>query len=86
MRSLIFVLLFLMSGFVFAAQIDINSASAEDIATELNGVGPSRAAAIVKFRQENGPFKSFDDLTQVKGIGQKTIEANKEKIKFASDK
>ncbi|MCW8889875.1 MAG: helix-hairpin-helix domain-containing protein [Sedimenticola sp.] len=64
----------------FAAQVNINSATAEEIATELKGVGESKAAAIVAYRLEHGLFKTADDLVMVKGIGQKTVEANRENI------
>ena len=61
------------------AKIDINSASAEEL-TQLTGVGPSHAAAIVAFREKNGPFKEPQDLMQVPRIGQKTFEKNKDLI------
>ena len=61
------------------AKIDINSASAEEL-TRLTGVGPSHAAAIVAFREKNGPFKKPEDLMQVPRIGQKTFEKNKDLI------
>jgi competence protein ComEA len=60
-------------------KIDINRASAEEL-TQLTGVGPSHAAAIVAFREKNGPFKEPEDLMQVPRIGQKTFEKNKDLI------
>ena len=62
-----------------AAKIDINRASAEEL-TRLTGVGPSHAAAIIAFREKNGPFKEPEDLMQVPRIGQKTFEKNKDLI------
>ena len=61
------------------AKIDINRASAEEL-TQLTGVGPSHAAAIVAFREKNGPFQKPEDLMQVPRIGQKTFEKNKDSI------
>ena len=61
------------------AQIDINKASAEEL-TRLTGVGPSHAAAIVAYREKNGPFKEPEDLMQVPRIGRKTFEKNKDLI------
>jgi competence protein ComEA len=61
------------------AKIDINRASAEEL-TRLTGVGPSHAAAIVAFREKNGPFKQPADLMQVPRIGRKTFEKNKDLI------
>lgn len=60
-------------------KININTASAEQLA-QLKGIGPSHAAKIVAYREKNGPFKMPEDLMQVSGIGQKTIEANQEFI------
>ena len=60
-------------------KININTASAEELA-QLKGVGPSHAAKIVAYREKNGPFKMPEELTQVSGIGQKTLEANQEII------
>ncbi|PIE83606.1 MAG: hypothetical protein CSA09_01840 [Candidatus Contendobacter odensis] len=56
--------------------LDINTASAKELAT-LNGVGPKKAAAIVKYREANGSFQSLDDLSKVPGIGEKTLDKNK---------
>ena len=77
----VLVSLIIVTG-VFAgevAKIDINRASAEEL-TRLTGVGPSHAAAIVAFREKNGPFKEPEDLMQVPRIGQKTFEKNKDLI------
>lgn len=60
--------------------VDINTADAVDLARVLAGIGEKKAAAIVKFREENGLFKSPEDLIQVYGIGEKTVEKNKDKI------
>jgi len=73
-------------GVVYAAPVNINSASAEKIAKSLKGIGPGKAAAIVQFRNENGPFRSIADLKFVKGIGDKTIEVNKNDIIILSTK
>lgn len=53
--------------------IDINSASVREL-QKLNGIGEVTANAIVTYREENGAFSSFDDLINVKGIGQATLE------------
>lgn len=59
------------------AVVNINSADAETLAT-LHGVGPSRAEAIVAWRDANGEFVSVDQLAEVRGIGATTIEANRD--------
>lgn len=74
------VFIALVSIPAFAEQLDINSADAEQLAQTLKGVGPQKAVAIVKYRQENGPFRSIDDLTNVKGIGDKVVADNRTRI------
>ncbi|MDR1137788.1 MAG: ComEA family DNA-binding protein [Synergistaceae bacterium] len=62
-----------------ARKIDLNSAGAEDFAT-LPGIGPKLSAAIVAYRDENGPFGSIDELRSVGGIGEKRFEALRELV------
>ena len=54
------------------------------LATELEGVGLSKAEAIVAYRQEHGPFKSPEDLLEVKGVGPRILEQNRANIKLNS--
>lgn len=60
--------------------VDINTASAQELALNLTGIGSSKAAAIVAYREEHGGFRHIDDLVNVKGIGLTTIEKNRELI------
>ncbi|MDH3621821.1 MAG: helix-hairpin-helix domain-containing protein [Gammaproteobacteria bacterium] len=69
-----------------AGEVDINSADAETISTELKGVGLSKAKAIVEYRKKHGPFRSADDLSLVKGIGERTVELNRSDIKVSGQK
>jgi len=62
------------------APIDINTASAEQIAETLNGVGPSKSEAIVAYRKENGAFEHIDELVNVRGIGLRTVDQNRDLI------
>jgi competence protein ComEA len=55
------------------AKVDINRATASQLA-ELPGIGPGMAAAMVAYRQENGPFRDIEDIMKVKGIGRRTFE------------
>jgi len=57
-----------------AQQININTADAATLAGSLRGVGIKKAEAIVAYRSEHGPFKSIDELVNVKGIGDKMLE------------
>ncbi|MCS3432321.1 helix-hairpin-helix domain-containing protein [Klebsiella sp. BIGb0407] len=61
--------------------VDINTASAEELAEAMNGVGIKKAQAIVKYRQEFGPFKSIENITDVPGIGASLLERNRSRIK-----
>ena len=67
-------LLFGMVNLQAGELIDINSADAATIAGEIKGIGPAKAKAIVKYREDNGPFKSVEALVGVAGIGEKTLE------------
>ena len=75
---------FLIGAILFAhsalAAVNINTADAEQIAQELKGIGLSKATAIVTYRVENGPFKTIEQLSEVKGIGLKTVEKNRQEI------
>ncbi len=62
--------------------VDVNAADAEELAEVLVGVGESKAQAIVSYRNQNGPFKTAEDLLQVKGIGQATLASNRDRIRF----
>ena len=60
--------------------ININQASAPQIAAALKGVGMVTATAIVTYRDANGPFKTKDTLMNVKGVGERTLSKNDEVI------
>ncbi|HUA80648.1 MAG TPA: helix-hairpin-helix domain-containing protein [Dyella sp.] len=68
-----------------ATPVNINTADADTIAKSLDGIGLSKAKAIVAFREEHGPFKSVDDLTQVKGIGPATLQRNHDAILLSGE-
>ena len=70
----------------FAGQVNINTADAETISTELNGIGLSKAKAIVEYRTKHGPFRSVDDLSLVKGIGERTVDKNRTDIQVSLPK
>ncbi len=70
---------------VFAGPVNVNKADAETIARELQGVGPSKARAIVEYRETNGPFESVNDLLKVQGIGPKVLEDNRKNILLEDD-
>ncbi|MCI5669342.1 MAG: helix-hairpin-helix domain-containing protein, partial [Oscillospiraceae bacterium] len=57
---------------VQSGKVNINTATAEQL-TALDGIGESKANAIIQYREQHGDFKSPDDLLNVKGIGEKTL-------------
>lgn len=67
-------------SFPLFAAVNINTADAEALQSELKGIGAQKAQAIVAYREANGAFNSADDLANVKGIGEKTVEKNRENI------
>ncbi len=79
---------FLISSLLFAASlpvmaanmsININTANAEQL-SELSGIGPSKANAIIAYRKAHGPFKDISEITKVKGIGPKLLEHDKAQL------
>ena len=62
--------------------VNINTASAEEISLTLKGVGLKKAQAIIEWRESNGDFSAVEQLLEVKGIGEKTLEMNKPYIQL----
>ena len=60
--------------------VNVNTADASTLAANIVGVGEKKALAIINFREEHGPFKSVDELTQVKGIGLKLVDNNRDNL------
>lgn len=83
-RTLLAAAALSLSFNLFAGQpVDINTADAATLAASLDGIGAAKAEAIIAYRKENGPFKSMDQLVDVKGIGLRTVEKNRDFIKLA---
>ncbi len=61
------------------AKVDINTASKEQLMS-LTGVGESYAERIIAHREQNGKFQKPEDIMQVKGIGERTFENNRDRI------
>ncbi|MCK9373634.1 MAG: helix-hairpin-helix domain-containing protein [Sulfuricurvum sp.] len=68
----LFLLLILQISLAFSA-VNINRANSAQLQT-LNGIGPTKAQEILKYRKLHGGFKTVDELVDVKGIGPKTVE------------
>lgn len=63
-------------------QVNLNTATAEELSSALEGVGPAKAELIVKYREANGEFSTLEQLLEVKGIGLATLEKNKDRIRL----
>ncbi|MDH3613361.1 MAG: helix-hairpin-helix domain-containing protein [Gammaproteobacteria bacterium] len=85
-KRLLILLAACLPMWAFAGPVDINTADAETISAELNGIGLAKAKAIVEYREKYGPFKSPEDLSLVKGIGDRTVEINRANIRVAAAK
>lgn len=66
-------------------RVDINSASAEEISQVLVGIGPSKAQAIVAYREEFGQFEDVDELINVRGIGLRTVDQNRDRLSLGAE-
>ncbi len=60
-------------------KVNINTADATGL-QQISGIGPSKAQKIIAYREQNGKFKSIEDLTNVSGIGEKTLESIRDQI------
>ncbi|MGJ7912204.1 helix-hairpin-helix domain-containing protein [Neobacillus sp. LXY-1] len=61
------------------AKINLNKATETEL-QNLPGIGPAKAAAIIEYRESNGPYKAVEDLKNISGIGDKTFEKLKDLI------
>lgn len=63
----------------WAALVNINTATQAEL-EQLNGIGPKKAQAIIKYRKQHGAFKSINELEEVPGIGPTTLEKLRKNI------
>jgi competence protein ComEA len=75
-----FIVALLMAGPLAASPININQATAQQLADNLKGVGLKKAQAIVQYRDKIGGFQNQNQLLNVKGIGAATLEKNEGNI------
>lgn len=74
-RSVLAVLLILPLILFAGEAININTADKE-LLMSVNGIGERLAEAIVAYRNQNGPFRSIEELAEVKGVGPSVVEKN----------
>ena len=70
----------LIPTLLFAEAININTADKDALMSVIKGVGEKRAEAIIAYREQNGPFKSIEELAEVRGIGASIVEANMDNL------
>ncbi len=79
LRTVLLSLILFPLAALAAGNVNINTADAATL-EQVRGIGPSKAAAIVAYRDTNGPFASVDDLVQVPGIGERTLEQMRDQL------
>jgi competence protein ComEA len=75
----------LIPTLLFAEVVNINTADKDALMSAIKGVGEKRAEAIIAYRKQNGPFKSIEELVEVRGIGASTVEANMENLSIEDE-
>lgn len=83
--AMILSLALVQTGLAQDMKVDINTASAEQLAEALDGVGPAKSEAIVAYREENGDFEHIDELVNVRGIGLRTVDQNRERVELDAE-
>jgi len=66
------------------AAVNLNTATMEQLEA-IKGIGPSKAQAIIDYRQKNGGFKTVDDLKNVKGFGDKSVDKFRSELTVGDD-
>lgn len=82
MKHILFGILALLAVPLSLAAVNINTATATELEA-LPGIGPAKAKAIVAYRQQNGQFKTVEDLKKVKGIGEGIFSKLKDEASVA---
>ncbi|MCZ6525097.1 MAG: ComEA family DNA-binding protein [Gammaproteobacteria bacterium] len=79
-RRCILAVLLILPSLLFAGEaININTADKETLMS-ITGIGERRADAIIAYRDQHGPFKSIDQLAEIKGVGQALVEKNRDSL------
>ena len=78
LKKLLLITFLAFSCALYAAEpVNINTADKETLMSGIKGVGEKRAEAIIAWREQNGQFKTVDDLASVAGIGAAIVEENR---------
>ena len=85
MKKLLMSLLLFVFALPAMAAVDLNLATQAELES-VKGIGPSKAKAIIAYREKNGAFKSMDDLDKVKGFGKASIAKLKRELTVGESK
>ena len=86
LKPFILAISLLMTAICFAAgTVNINTADKDTLVTMIKGIGERKAEAIIADREKNGPFMTIDELSRVKGIGQSTVDDNREVLSVSQE-
>ncbi len=75
-KKILLVACLLIPTLLLAEVVNINTADKESLMSTIKGVGEKRAEAIIAYREQNGPFKSIEELAEVRGVSASVVEAN----------
>lgn len=70
---------------ISSSKIDLNHADLSTLTGSFKGIGKKRAEAIIAYRDSHKGFKSYEELAEVKGFGQRFIDNNRDKLKEVFD-
>ena len=82
-KKILLAVCLLIPTLLFAEAVNINTADKEALMTSIKGVGERRAEAIIAYREQNGSFKSVEELAEVRGVGQSIVEKNMDNLSVA---
>lgn len=86
LRNILFSLVLLSPMLCLAADVvDINAADLETLMS-VKGIGEKRALAIIDHREQNGPFRSVDELAIVRGVSEALVDRSRERLIVKSPK
>jgi competence protein ComEA len=79
-KKILLAVCLLIPTLLFAEAVNINTADKEALMTSIKGVGEKRAEAIIAYREQNGSFKSVEELAEVRGVGPSIVEKNMDNL------
>ena len=84
-RKTLLAICLLIPTLLFAETININTADKETLMSTIKGVGEKRADAIIAYREDHGPFKSIEELANVRGVGPSIVESNMDNLSLKDE-